>query len=69
MSIEFGGNHLLAEACGIRLDNQVSVLLDKEGKKFGGIDLLILDAGTLGPVQLPEVSPVTNAVFSSFITI
>ncbi len=46
---------LIAQSCDIRLENQVAGFLERVQRKWDGVDLLILNAGTLGPVPMPHV--------------
>lgn len=56
MSSKYGGDSFLGMPADLRLDNHVSALLEEVKRKFGGLDALILNAGTLGPAPLPRVS-------------
>lgn len=46
---------LLAESCDMRIESQVSRFFSSVEKKFGNLDVCILNAGTLGPLPLPEI--------------
>ena len=50
-----GNDNLLADICDISIDSSTSLFINKVERKFGGIDILILNAAALGPVPLPEV--------------
>lgn len=48
-------SHLIAEVCDIRIESTVTLFLRKVVASFGKIDVVILNAATLGPVPLPPV--------------
>lgn len=50
-----GNENLLAEVCDIRIESSVAIFLRAIERRFGRIDLLILNAAALGPVPLPEI--------------
>ncbi|HKJ96466.1 MAG TPA: SDR family oxidoreductase [Thermoplasmataceae archaeon] len=49
------GDDLLALACDIRFDNHLDSVIERIEEKWGSIDLIVLNAGEVGPVPLPEV--------------
>jgi NAD(P)-dependent dehydrogenase (short-subunit alcohol dehydrogenase family) len=48
-------NSILAEICDIRIEAAISLFLNKVKTELGGIDVLILNAATIGPLPLPKV--------------
>lgn len=48
-------HQLFAESCDIRVESQVRNFLSRVKEKFGGIDVCLLNAGTLGPTELPSI--------------
>lgn len=56
LKLEHGEENLIASSCDIRLDNQISSFLEIVVERWKYIDLLVLNAGVLGPVPLPHVS-------------
>lgn len=49
------GTNLLAFSCDIRFDNHIDSAYDRISEAFEKLDLLVLNAGELGPVPLPAV--------------
>lgn len=56
LKLESDGERLLADSCDMRLDNHMSRFIGKVTEKWRGLDLLVLNAGVLGPSPLPRVS-------------
>ncbi len=52
---ETGSDNLLAESCDLTNQEQVSVFLEKAQQRFGSPDLLVLNAGELGPTPLKPI--------------
>ncbi len=52
---EFGDDKFLGLTADIRLENHVSNILEETRRRFGLIDVCVLNAGTLGPAPLPRV--------------
>ncbi len=52
---EHGGGHLIAKSCDIRLENQVAGFAGEVSSRWGNIDAIVLNAGTVGPVPMPNV--------------
>lgn len=48
--------NLIAVQCDIRIESQVSNFIESAMKELGSVDLCVLNAGTLGPSELPRVS-------------
>lgn len=55
MQSELGDNAFLGLTADIRLENHVANILEETRRRFGGIDVCVLNAGTLGPAPLPAV--------------
>jgi NAD(P)-dependent dehydrogenase (short-subunit alcohol dehydrogenase family) len=51
-----GNPNLLADICDISIDSSSALFLKEVEQSFGRIDILILNAATLGPIPLREVS-------------
>ncbi len=51
-----GNPNLLADICDISIDSSIAFFLKKVEQSFGRIDILILNAATLGPIPLREIS-------------
>lgn len=49
------GERICAMVCDLRVDSFVSAFLNEVQEKMGGLDVLILNAGTIGQVPLPTV--------------
>ena len=56
LSEEFPGDNLLAIQCDINVASQLTGFFTEVKGAFGAIDATILNAGTLGPSKLPEIS-------------
>lgn len=56
MTSKYDMDSFMGIAADLRLDNHVSALFEEMAKRFGGLDVCILNAGTLGPAPLPPVS-------------
>lgn len=50
------GDSLLAVQCDVRVESQIANFFDQVKEKFGSVDVCILNAGTLGPGDLPQIS-------------
>ncbi len=46
---------VLAEICDIRIESSISIFLNKVERKLGGIDVLILNAASIGSLPLPKI--------------
>ncbi len=53
---KYPGGNLLAVQCDIRIESQIKNFIELAKKQFGSVDLCVLNAGTLGPVPLPQIS-------------
>lgn len=54
-----GADNFVADVCDISIDSSVAVFLREVEEKFGRIDLLVLNAASLGPVPLPLISDIS----------
>lgn len=50
------GDNFLAIPCDIRVESQVKNFFQQYRDRFHNVDVAILNAGTLGPAKLPEIS-------------
>jgi len=48
-------DNVLAEICDIRIEPAIALFLEKVKMQFGGIDVLILNAASIGPLPLPKI--------------
>lgn len=56
LQIQKQSEKLLADACDIRIEKQVERFFDAVREKFETLDVCVLNAGTLGPADLPNIS-------------
>jgi len=53
--IRHENGNVLAEICDIRIEPAIALFLKKVKTELGGIDVLILNAGSIGPLPLPKI--------------